>query len=83
MSNNKMGDMVTIQRDALGQYFPLQLKITHIGEHTMDTFDDIYDEDTQELEGMRNAKGKMKTKDFARLINKRALSRYELDEIFM
>ncbi len=49
----------------------------------MDTFDDVYDEDTQELEDMRTAKSKMKTKDFARLINKRDLSRYEMDEMFM
>ncbi len=49
----------------------------------MDTFDDFYDEDTQELENMRTAKGKMRPKDFSRMINKRDLSRYELDEIFM
>jgi len=49
----------------------------------MDTFDDFYDGEMQELEDMRSAKSKMKSKDFARLINKRDLSRYELDEIFM
>lgn len=64
-------------------FSPNITKITNTGEYTMDTFDDLYDEDTQELEGMRNAKGKMKTKDFARLINKRDLSRYEMDEMFM
>jgi hypothetical protein len=49
----------------------------------MDIFDDFYDDEMQELEEMRTAKSRMKSKDFARLLNKRDLSRYEMDEIFM
>lgn len=66
-----------------GSALTLDTNTTNTGEYTMDTFDDIYDEGTQELEDMRTAKNKMKTKDFARLINKRDLSRYEMDEMFM
>ena len=45
--------------------------------------EDFFDEDQGELENMREERKKMKTKDFAKLINKRDLSDFELDELFM
>ena len=45
--------------------------------------EEFFDEDQGELEGMREERKKMKTKDFAKLINKRDLSDFELDELFM
>ena len=45
--------------------------------------EDFFDEDQGELENMREERKKMKTKDFAKLINKRDISDFELDELFM
>jgi len=45
--------------------------------------EDIFDEDSIELENMRSERKKMRAKDFAKLINKRDLSNFELDELFM
>ncbi len=45
--------------------------------------DDVFDEDTIEVENMREERKKMKSKDFARLINKKDLNRFEMDELFM
>jgi len=45
--------------------------------------DEFYDDDNMELENMRDERKKMKDKDFAKLINKRDLSGFELDELFM
>ena len=41
------------------------------------------DEDMEQIETMREARKKMKDKDFAKLINKRDLSGFEMDEIFV
>ena len=40
------------------------------------------DEDMDQIEHMRSARKKLKDKDFAKLINKRDLSGFEMDEIF-
>ena len=40
------------------------------------------DEDMEQIESMRQSRKKMKEKDFAKLINKRDLSEFEMDEIF-
>ena len=45
--------------------------------------EEFFDEDQGELENMREERKKMKTKDFAKLINKRDISDFELDELFM
>lgn len=45
--------------------------------------DDFFDEDQVELESMRDERKKMKDKDFGKLINKRDLSEFEMDELFM
>ena len=45
--------------------------------------EEFFDEDQGELEDMREERKKMKTKDFAKLINKRDISDFELDELFM
>jgi len=45
--------------------------------------DDFFDEDQIELESMRDERKKMKDKDFGKLINKRDLSDFEMDELFM
>ena len=42
----------------------------------------FFDEDMEQLETMRTARKKMKDKDFAKLINKRELSEFEMDEMF-
>jgi len=42
----------------------------------------FYDEDMERLEDMRESRKKLKDKDFAKLINKRDLSGFEMDEIF-
>ena len=44
--------------------------------------DDFFDEDNMELENMRDERKKMRDKDFAKLINKRDLSNFEMDELF-
>ena len=41
----------------------------------------FYDE-SDEIEPLKEARKKMKEKDFAKLINKRDLSRFEIDELF-
>lgn len=45
--------------------------------------EEFFDEDQIELESMRDERKKMKDKDFGKLINKRDLSDFELDELFM
>ena len=45
--------------------------------------EEFFDEDHIELESMRDERRKMKDKDFGKLINKRDLSDFELDELFM
>ena len=45
--------------------------------------EEFFDEDHIELESMRDERRKMKDKDFGKLINKRDLSNFELDELFM
>jgi hypothetical protein len=45
--------------------------------------DEVFDEDQMELESMRSERKKIKEKDFGRLINKRDLSDFEMDELFM
>ena len=42
----------------------------------------LLDEDMEQSEVMRNARKKMKEKDFAKLINKKELSDFEMDEMF-
>ena len=43
----------------------------------------FFDESLEEAEQMREARKKMKDKDFEKLINKRDLSNFEMDEIFV
>ena len=43
----------------------------------------FYDEDMDKIEDMRNERKKMKDKDFAKLINKKDLSDFEMDEMFL
>jgi hypothetical protein len=45
--------------------------------------DDVFDEDMLEVERMREERRRMKDKDFARLINKKELNSFEMDELFM
>ena len=45
--------------------------------------EEFFDEDHVELERMRDERKKMKDKDFGKLINKKDLSDFELDELFM
>jgi len=45
--------------------------------------DEVFDEDQMEVESMRKERKKLKGKDFARLINKKDLNSFELDELFM
>ena len=45
--------------------------------------EEFFDEDRGELESMRAERKKMKEKDFGKLINKKDLSDFELDELFM
>lgn len=40
------------------------------------------DEDMEQIETMRSERKKMKEKDFAKLINKKDLSDFEMDELF-
>ena len=42
----------------------------------------LLDDDMGQIEVMRSARKKMKEKDFAKLINKKDLSDFEMDEIF-
>ena len=43
----------------------------------------FYDEDMGKIEDMRNERKKMKDKDFAKLINKKDISDFEMDEMFL
>ena len=45
--------------------------------------EEFFDEDHIEIETMREQRRKMKDKDFGKLINKKDLSDFELDELFM
>jgi hypothetical protein len=45
--------------------------------------EEFFDEDQMEIESMREQRKKMKDKDFAKLINKKDLNSFELDELFM
>ncbi len=45
--------------------------------------EEFFDEDNVEIESMREERKKMSGKDFAKLINKRDLSNFEMDELFM
>ena len=45
--------------------------------------EEFFDEDNLEVENMREERKKMKDKDFSKLINKKDLSDFELDELFM
>jgi len=45
--------------------------------------EEFFDEENIELENMREERKKMKDKDFFKLINKRDISDFELDELFM
>ena len=49
----------------------------------MEGMDEFFDEDQMEIESMRSSRSKMKSKNFTRLINKKEISRYEMDELFM
>ena len=43
----------------------------------------FFDEDMEKIEEMRSERKKMKDKDFAKLINKKELSDFEMDEMFL
>ena len=45
--------------------------------------EEFFDEDNIEIENMREERKKMSSKDFGKLINKRDLSGFEMDELFM
>ena len=45
--------------------------------------EEFFDEDRIELESMREERKKLKDKDFGKLINKKDISDFELDELFM
>jgi hypothetical protein len=45
--------------------------------------EEFFDEDNIEIENMREERKKLRDKDFAKLINKRDLSDFEMDELFM
>jgi len=45
--------------------------------------EDVFDEDQIEIESMRSERKKLKDKDFAKLVNKKDLNDFELDELFM
>ena len=49
----------------------------------MDTDELFLDEDMEQIESMRDSRKKMKDKDFAKLINKKDLSDFEMDEMFL
>lgn len=49
----------------------------------METDELFFDEDMERLEEMRSERKKMKDKDFAKLINKKDLSEFEMDEMFL
>ena len=45
--------------------------------------EEFFDEEHVEIESMREERKKMNDKDFGKLINKRDLSDFEMDELFM
>jgi len=45
--------------------------------------EEFFDEDNTEVESMREERKKISSKDFAKLINKKDLNSFELDELFM
>jgi len=45
--------------------------------------DEFFDEENIELESMREERRKLRDKDFGKLLNKRDISEFELDELFM
>ncbi len=45
--------------------------------------EEFFDDDNKDIEAMRKGRRSMKDKDFARLINKKDLNSFEMDEIFM
>jgi len=45
--------------------------------------EDFFDEEEQEIESMRQGRKNTTSKEFVRLINKKDLSKFELDELFM
>ena len=49
----------------------------------METEELFFDEDMDRIETMRSERKKMKDKDFAKLINKKELSDFEMDEMFL
>ncbi len=48
----------------------------------MDPEELFLDEDMEQIESMRDSRKKMKERDFAKLINKKELSPFEMDEMF-
>jgi len=49
----------------------------------MDSDELFLDADMEQIENMRESRKKLKDEDFAKLINKKDLSDFELDEMFM
>ena len=49
----------------------------------METEELFFDEDMEQIEAMRSERKKMKDKDFEKLINKKDLSEFEMDEMFL
>jgi len=45
--------------------------------------DEFFDDEKMDVENMRSARKKLHDKDFGKLINKRDLSSFEMDELFM
>lgn len=45
--------------------------------------EDFFLDEEGEAENLREARKKMKDKDFGKLINKKDLSNFEMDELFM
>ena len=43
----------------------------------------FFDEDMEQIESMRESRKKMKEKDFNKLLNKKELSDFEMDELFL
>ena len=49
----------------------------------METDELFLDEDMEQIEVMRESRKKLKDKDFAKLINKKDISDFEMDEMFL
>lgn len=45
--------------------------------------EEFFDDDNKDLENMREGRKGMSDKDFGRLINKKEISEFEMDELFM